>query len=162
MSLRETEPEQFVWACDTCDHVIEAQGEFGECWWVLKRRGWAAFKEGGEWFHACRECRRPSKARVAEIMNRIPLRRELAVLPPTILGRVAVPAEGIELTQERIKQWKIERLRDERMLFTGKVRRMIASSSIERTVDLTSLGPVGRSATVSRSFHFAPIFWLIP
>jgi hypothetical protein len=39
---------------------------------------------------------------------------------------------------------------------------IIASSSMERIVDLASLGPVGRSATVSRCFHFATIFWLIP
>ena len=35
---------------------------------------------------------------------------------------------------------------------------MIASSSMESTVDLASLGPVGISATVSRSFHFATVF----
>ena len=39
---------------------------------------------------------------------------------------------------------------------------MIASSSMERTVDLASLGPVGRSATILRCFHFATVFWLIP
>ncbi len=39
---------------------------------------------------------------------------------------------------------------------------MIASSSMERTVDLASLGPVGLSATVSRCFHLATVFWLIP
>jgi Protein of unknown function (DUF3604) len=38
---------------------------------------------------------------------------------------------------------------------------MIASSLMERTVDLASLGPVGRSAAVSRCFHFATVFWLI-
>ena len=37
---------------------------------------------------------------------------------------------------------------------------MIASSSMERTVDLASLGPVGRSATILRCFHFATVFWL--
>lgn len=36
------------------------------------------------------------------------------------------------------------------------------SSSMERTVELASLGPVERSATVSRCFHFATVFWLIP
>ena len=33
---------------------------------------------------------------------------------------------------------------------------------MESTVDLDSFGPVGRSATVLRSFHFATVFWLIP
>lgn len=39
---------------------------------------------------------------------------------------------------------------------------MTASSSIESTVDLGSFGPVGRSATEARLFHFATVFWLIP
>jgi hypothetical protein len=39
---------------------------------------------------------------------------------------------------------------------------MIASSSIDSTVDLGSFGPVGRSATEVRLFHFATVFWLIP
>jgi hypothetical protein len=44
----------------------------------------------------------------------------------------------------------------------GRKATMIASSSMERTVDLASLGPVERSATVSRYLHFATVFWLIP
>ena len=39
---------------------------------------------------------------------------------------------------------------------------MTASSSIERTVDLGSFGPVGRSAAEVRFFHLATVFWLIP
>jgi hypothetical protein len=39
---------------------------------------------------------------------------------------------------------------------------MIASSSADRTVDFGSVGPVGRSATELRFFHFATVFWLIP
>ena len=37
----------------------------------------------------------------------------------------------------------------------SRIGTIIASSSMERTVGLASLGPVGRSATVSRCFHFA-------
>jgi len=39
---------------------------------------------------------------------------------------------------------------------------MIAYSSTDRTVDLTSFGPAGRPETVSHFFHLATIFWLIP
>jgi hypothetical protein len=39
---------------------------------------------------------------------------------------------------------------------------MIASSSTDSTVDFGSFGPVGRSATELRFFHFATVFWLIP
>ena len=39
---------------------------------------------------------------------------------------------------------------------------MIASSSIERTVDFGSFGPVGRSATELRWRHLATVFGLIP
>ena len=39
---------------------------------------------------------------------------------------------------------------------------MIASSSMERTVDLASLGPVGRSATILRCFHYATVVWFNP
>jgi hypothetical protein len=39
---------------------------------------------------------------------------------------------------------------------------MTASSSGESTVDLGSLGPVGRSGTEARSRHLATVFWLIP
>jgi hypothetical protein len=39
---------------------------------------------------------------------------------------------------------------------------MIASSSIDSTVDLASFGPVGRSPTEARFFHLATVFWLIP
>jgi hypothetical protein len=35
---------------------------------------------------------------------------------------------------------------------------MIASSSVESTVDLASFGPVGRSVTVSRFFHLPTVF----
>jgi hypothetical protein len=38
---------------------------------------------------------------------------------------------------------------------------MTASSSIERTVDFGSFGPVGRSAAEVRFFHLATVFWLI-
>ena len=37
-----------------------------------------------------------------------------------------------------------------------------ASSSMLRTVEAASLGPVGRSATDPRFFHFATVFGLIP
>jgi hypothetical protein len=37
---------------------------------------------------------------------------------------------------------------------------MTASSSIERTVDFGSFGPVGRSAAELRFFHLATVFWL--
>lgn len=36
------------------------------------------------------------------------------------------------------------------------------SSSIESTVDLGSFGPVGRSETEARLFHFATVFWFDP
>ena len=39
---------------------------------------------------------------------------------------------------------------------------MTASSSIERTVDFGSFGPVGRSAAEFRFFHLATVFWLTP
>src|SRR5665213_1310386 len=39
---------------------------------------------------------------------------------------------------------------------------MIASSSTDRTVDLGSLGPVGRSVAEIRFFHLATVFGLIP
>ena len=39
---------------------------------------------------------------------------------------------------------------------------MIASSSADGTVDPGSFGPVGRSLTDERFFHFATVFWLIP
>jgi hypothetical protein len=39
---------------------------------------------------------------------------------------------------------------------------MIASSSIASTVERGFRGPVGRSAAVSRFFHFATVFGLIP
>jgi hypothetical protein len=39
---------------------------------------------------------------------------------------------------------------------------MTASSSMERTVDRGSFGPVGRSAVEVRSRHFATVFRLIP
>jgi len=35
---------------------------------------------------------------------------------------------------------------------------MMASSSIDRTVDLASLGPVARSETEARFFHLATVF----
>lgn len=38
----------------------------------------------------------------------------------------------------------------------------IASSSIDSTVDFGSFGPVGRSATKRRFFHFATVLGLIP
>src|SRR5580704_16938057 len=41
---------------------------------------------------------------------------------------------------------------DNRLFLDGKDSRL----------GLASLGPVGRSATVSRCFHFATVFWLIP
>jgi len=37
-----------------------------------------------------------------------------------------------------------------------------ASSSVVSTVDFGFLGPVGKSATEVRFFHFATVFWLIP
>jgi hypothetical protein len=39
---------------------------------------------------------------------------------------------------------------------------MIDSSSIDRTVDFESFGPVGRSLTVRRFFHLATVFGLTP
>jgi hypothetical protein len=39
---------------------------------------------------------------------------------------------------------------------------MIASSSTDNTVERGAFGPVGRSATEARFFHFAAVFWLIP
>lgn len=39
---------------------------------------------------------------------------------------------------------------------------MTASSSTESTVDRGAFGPVGRSATEVRVFHFVTVFWLIP
>ena len=39
---------------------------------------------------------------------------------------------------------------------------MMASSSMERTVDLGSRGPVGRSVTEPRCFHFATVLGLMP
>jgi hypothetical protein len=39
---------------------------------------------------------------------------------------------------------------------------IIASSSIDSTVDLGSFGPVGTSVTEVRYFHFATVFWLMP
>jgi hypothetical protein len=39
---------------------------------------------------------------------------------------------------------------------------MMASSSADRTDDFGSFGPVGRSATEVRFFHFATVFGLIP
>jgi hypothetical protein len=39
---------------------------------------------------------------------------------------------------------------------------MIASSSIESTVDLAFLGPVGTSATDVRRFHLATVFGSMP
>src|ERR1700752_4908781 len=50
----------------------------------------------------------------------------------------------------------------EHRLQGSRIGTIIPSSSMERTVDLASLGPVGRSATVSRCFHLAVVFWLIP
>ena len=32
----------------------------------------------------------------------------------------------------------------------------------DSTVDLATLGPVGRSAVAVRFFHLATVFWLIP
>ena len=43
----------------------------------------------------------------------------------------------------------------------GKQRRR-ASSPADRTVDLGSFGPVGRSETEVRAFHLATVFGLIP
>ena len=39
---------------------------------------------------------------------------------------------------------------------------MIVSSSADRTVYVGSFGPVGRSLTDERFFHFATVFWLMP
>jgi hypothetical protein len=39
---------------------------------------------------------------------------------------------------------------------------MTASSSIDSTVERAFFGPVGRSATEGRFFHFATVFGLIP
>ena len=39
---------------------------------------------------------------------------------------------------------------------------MMASSSIVRTVDLGSFGPVRASQTDERFFHLAIVFWLTP
>jgi hypothetical protein len=38
---------------------------------------------------------------------------------------------------------------------------MTASSSRDSTIERGSFGPVGRSATEVRFFHFAAVFWLI-
>jgi len=38
----------------------------------------------------------------------------------------------------------------------------IASSSTDSTVDFATLGPVGKSATKPRFFHFATVLGLIP
>jgi hypothetical protein len=45
--------------------------------------------------------------------------------------------------------------------FGGKAT-MMASSSSDKLVDFDSFGPVGRSATEPRCFHFATVFGLIP
>jgi hypothetical protein len=39
---------------------------------------------------------------------------------------------------------------------------MIASSSIDSTVDFGSFGPVGKSVTEVRFLHLATVFWLMP
>jgi hypothetical protein len=39
---------------------------------------------------------------------------------------------------------------------------MIASSSVERTVECGALGPVRWSEAEVRFFHFATVFWLMP
>jgi hypothetical protein len=39
---------------------------------------------------------------------------------------------------------------------------IIASSSSDNTVEWASFGPVARSATDLRFFHFATVFWLMP
>lgn len=45
--------------------------------------------------------------------------------------------------------------------YAARKATMIASALMLRTVDLASLGAVERSATVSRCFPFATVFWLI-
>ena len=39
---------------------------------------------------------------------------------------------------------------------------MTASSSMVSTVECASFGPVGKSLTAVRFFHFATVFWLMP
>jgi hypothetical protein len=44
----------------------------------------------------------------------------------------------------------------------GETRAITASSSMLSTVERGVRGPVGRSATLVRFFHFATVFGLIP
>jgi ribosomal protein L37AE/L43A len=60
--------QRFVWRCDSCGRTATAEGDFWSCWELLKRRGWAAVKDEGTWFHACSKCRSPANAR--DLMDR--------------------------------------------------------------------------------------------
>ena len=64
-----------------------------------------------------------------------------------------------QLRNGRLKRMETVVQRQQRML---RKATMIASSSNDRTVEWASFGPVGRSATEDRFFHFATVFWLKP
>ena len=106
MSLQE-DGESFMWSCDRCHRRIEAQGDgFYACWEFVKRRGWVAAKEDGVWYHTCRVCRAPSKAK--DLMSRV--RPAPPVAPPSIFGGSIVPAIVEEI-------WPLR----ERRVFTGRI-----------------------------------------
>lgn len=44
--------------CDCCDETYEgASADWEDVWPAAKENGWKARKIGGEWVHACPECR---------------------------------------------------------------------------------------------------------
>jgi hypothetical protein len=55
------------WECDTCGTAMETKHDFMTGWRALKALGWAAQKDGGEWWHWCKACR---TVNVEELMNR--------------------------------------------------------------------------------------------
>lgn len=46
-----------IFHCDTCPEVLDTDTEdFDPAWAEAKEVGWRAYKEAGEWCHACPAC----------------------------------------------------------------------------------------------------------
>ena len=67
----------------------------------------------------------------------------------------------LQSPREVVSRYEVGQVRCE-LIVAVVVEALDTSSSSERTVDLGSFGPVGRSATEVGAFHLATVFWLIP
>lgn len=46
-----------IFHCDSCPEVLDTEhDEFDPAWAEARSAGWHAFREAGEWCHACPDC----------------------------------------------------------------------------------------------------------